>query len=400
MQVAHSDFGCGTNPFAAASARLAPLLIISPMFPPMAGGLPDHTDHLAAALSRHFAVTVLTSPGVEKDRSAFAVRPEVVNWQNGGQILGAIEKVGPEGPILWQYVPHMYGRGGVNLKLPSVLEKLRADRRRQLVLVHEVAAPFSWWPHRSAYALAQRIMWRAVKRNADAMGISTGGWLEQFLARDPSLTERAFLTPSPSNLPVIETGVDHRQKWLKAANLSRARRILGFFGTVGAGKQFEWVLAAWRAVRRIEPASALIVIGGKPVVPLDPDEQGLFHALGYADARTASEALQALDLLVLPFVDGVSERRSSFMAGLAHGVPVLTTAGPATGKELRDAEFLHRVETDLPAFCRAATELISHPDTLQATGDKARAAYRARYDWPRLAERIADRISPWLERSR
>ncbi len=34
--------------------------------------------------------------------------------------------------------------------------------------------------------------------------------------------------------------------------------------------------------------------------------------------------------MIQPFLDGVTTRRTSVMAGLAHGLPIVTTSGPLT----------------------------------------------------------------------
>ncbi len=360
------------------------------MFPPMEGGLPGHTDRLAAALSSHFEVTVVTSPGVERDRP-FRVLADLGDWSSSRRISNAVQDADPKAPVLWQYVPHMYGRGGVNLGLARVFREFRTAGRRQVALVHEIAAPFSWWPHRSWYALAHRMMWRALASSADGLGISTAGWLEKLRAT-MERPDRLFLAPSPSNLPVLPVEANHREKWRAGLGLGSARRVLGYFGTVGAGKQFEWVVRAWQMAREREPATALVVVGAKPALALNAEEARWFRGLGYLEEAEASAALQAIDLLVLPFVDGVSERRSSFMAGLAHGCPVVTTLGPATGSTLRGSVFFRGVAVDCPELSAATSSLVSDEVECRRLGKAARTAYLEGYDWPQLAAQLAKRV--------
>lgn len=369
-----------------------PLLVISPMFPPMEGGLPHHTDALAGVLSAHFQVTLLTSTGVETDRS-FKIAATIGNWQAPDDIQRAATGLAPAGPVLWQYVPHMYGRGGMNLRLPQVWRAFHQQGRRQVFIAHEIRAPLSLWPHRLAYALSHRWMWRAVRAHADAVGVSTAGWLERpdTMGGRP---EKFFLAPSPSNLPLVPVGPDHARRWRADHDLGDVRRVLGFFGSPGTGKQFDWVLAAWRAARRTEPATALVIIGGKPEVALASDEQRWFRPLGYLALREASEALQALDVLGLPFVDGVSERRSSFMAGLAHGVPIVTLLGPATGAELRTTDGFVGVAATVDDYAASVTALLGDPDRRRALARRSRERYASRYDWPCLAELLRQRLVP------
>jgi glycosyltransferase involved in cell wall biosynthesis len=62
----------------------------------------------------------------------------------------------------------------------------------------------------------------------------------------------------------------------------------------------------------------------------EPRLAGRISASGSLEARALSLHLQACDLLLQPYPDGVSCRRTSFMAGLAHGRAIVTTSGAAT----------------------------------------------------------------------
>lgn len=376
----------------AAFGDLEPLLIISGMFPPMHGGLPDHTDRLAHALSGGRSVTVLTSAGVDRDRP-FGVAAEIRSWHDGRGLVSAVRRLAPEGPILWQYVPHMYGRGGVNRAVPWGMERLKRDGRRQVVIAHEIRAPYSLWPHRSFYAAAHRWMWRRVRGAADAIGISTAGWLERLRLTDPS-GDRLFLAPSPSNLSVVPVEAGHRAAWCREKGMPGAAGVVGFFGSVGTGKQFDWVLSGWRQIRRREPATALVVIGGRPEPELMEDEREWFKPLGYLDGDSASRALQAMDLLMLPFEDGVSERRSSFMAGLAHGLAVVTTHGEGTGEALRGADYYRGVPVTggRDAFAVAAGAMMADRAGRGAMARRAGESYAALYDWRCLAATLGRQL--------
>ena len=120
-----------------------------------------------------------------------------------------------------------------------------------------------------------------------------------------------------------------------------------------------------------------------------PELQALYHPLGYLPADQVSAALQGIDVLALPFVDGVSERRGSFMSGLSHGCAIVTTHGHSTGPTLRNADFFQAVaEGQREAFAHSVTALLKDECAWRQLGQRAEAAYRNRYDWPRLAEII------------
>lgn len=376
---------------------MAPLLVVSPLFPPRQGGLPDHTDHLVRRLNGEHPTAVLTSIGPVPDRP-YPVHATVGPWQQETPLLAAIRTASPTGPILWQYVPHMYGRGGVNLALPRVVRRMRTEGRRQVVLAHEIAAPFSPWPHRSFYALAHRLMWRGLVASADAIGISTDAWRERLEGGRPARAAGTtfFLAPSPSNLPVVPVAEDHARRWRASQGITDHALILGFFGSPGSGKQFEWVVGAWREVRRRWPETVLVLVGGRAEPGLTSTEAAAFRSLGYLSPGPASEAIQAMDLLLLPFVDGVSERRSSFMAGLAHGRPILTTRGPGTGRALGsgDGYVGVAVREGSAGFAAAASALAGDAPRRAALAVQARGRYAANYGWDRLGATVLAHLDP------
>jgi glycosyltransferase involved in cell wall biosynthesis len=61
-----------------------------------------------------------------------------------------------------------------------------------------------------------------------------------------------------------------------------------------------------------------------------PGLRNRLHATGPLPADAVAVHLAACDLLLQPFPDGVSTRRGSVMAGLALGLPIVTSDGPAT----------------------------------------------------------------------
>lgn len=369
-----------------------PVTIISPLLPPLRGGLADHTRRLAEGFSRHHPTGVVSSreaaplPGVE-------VRNVISDWHDGGTLEAELLKTPSDGVFIWQYVPHMYGRGGVNFAISSLITRLKAAGRRQIVIGHEIKAPLYWRPHWFFYGVCHRVYWRRIRRAADAIGISTEAWLQRWRADWSDSRAEFFVVPSPSNFPVVEIPPDHSTRWRAGHNLSPDTRVIAYFGTLSAAKQLDWVLEAWRSANRAGMKTALAVIGASPELQLEPELKPLYRPLGYLDEPSVSEALQAVNLLALPFVDGASERRTTITAGLAHGTPILTTIGPSTGTTLRGANFLKAVRSETPsAFAEAATGLLGNASELNRLGIAAREAYRRDYSWDVVIDRLRKHI--------
>jgi glycosyltransferase involved in cell wall biosynthesis len=166
-------------------------------------------------------------------------------------------------------------------------------------------------------------------------------------------------------------------------------RVLAFFGTLGAAKLFDWVMTSWQKAFSQERPVALVVIGDRPKVHVPAFLSAFFKPLGFLPTEAVSKALQAIDVLALPFFDGVSERRGSFMAGLDHGCAIVTTIGFSTGPTLRKARFFEAVTvTERDAFAEKAKKLLLADHQRRELGHAARQAYQSQYQWPRLTEKL------------
>jgi glycosyltransferase involved in cell wall biosynthesis len=361
--------------------------------PPAPGGLADHSANLAATLAGHRDVQVLTSSGAATD-PRFEVRSVVADWHDAAGVEAAVGACAPGAALLWQYVPHMYGRGGVNLAVPTLMERFRGQGRRQVLIAHEIMAPLHWKPHWLAYALWHRWAWKRIRRSVDAVGVSTEGWIAHWSNHWADVPGGdVFLLPSPSNFPVMPVPSDHRTRWKAELGLSPETTVLAYFGTLNSAKQPDWVFAAWRAARSAGIPTALAVIGGKPSPVLTPEEEPCYRPLGFLDAASVSRALQAVDLLLLPFSDGVAERRTTITAGLAHGTPILTTVGASTGKTLRAAQFLRSVDAADPrAFQQEAVRLLASTQERLRISHLATEAYCDAYSWEVVARRLLARL--------
>ena len=358
----------------------------------MRGGLADHTDLLARTLAAENAVAVLTTVGAETQRD-FAVRASVEDWRDARAVLAALNLAPPEGEILWQYVPHMYGRGGVNPALPRVVQSLRLRGRNQLLLAHEIAAPFSLWPQRFWYALAHRWQWHQLLPPAHFVGFSTEAWLDEWSARRPAHREMFGLVPSPSNMPRVPVPEGHAERWRLAHGLQAGTKIIAHFCTLSAAKQMPWVLQAWRQCHLAGAPVALVLIGGGEAVEVSVELKPWLKPLGHLPSVEVSAALQAADVLALPFVDGVSERRASFMAGLQHGCAVATTIGHNTGRSLGGAGFFAAAPADQPdQFAAQVSRLLADAGERRRLSLSGMAAYESRYGWPRVEEILAARL--------
>lgn len=171
---------------------------------------------------------------------------------------------------------------------------------------------------------------------------------------------------------------------------SERARALVYFGQIGPGKGLEAFLDVAERVRAAAPDVEAVVIGSAPdracpvfrAVAERAGAQGLRLVLD-AEPERVSEELSRARVALLPFPDGVSEKRGSAIACLEHGLAVVTTHSDKTPDWLRSATVRHDGTEATASRIRA---LLDCPSA--AAPDLDAAAFRA-LRWPDIAERHA-----------
>jgi glycosyltransferase involved in cell wall biosynthesis len=112
-----------------------------------------------------------------------------------------------------------------------------------------------------------------------------------------------------------------------------------------------------------------------------PRLASLVHATGKLPAEELSDHLAACDILIQPYPDGVSSRRTSVMAGLAHGKPIVATTGELTETLWSQSDAVALAAAgDTQAFVEHVRRLrLDAPERLRA-GAAARRFYQERFD--------------------
>lgn len=291
------------------------------------------------------------------------------------------------GWILIQYNPFAYGRWGVAPGL--VVEALRFRRAARVPLV--VSVHEAWVgpgdrgraPWRSALMGSyQHAQLAALLRVADVVLAATEALVRK-------VGHDAVHVPVASNITPVEiTRLDARGR----LRLSRDAIVICLFGTGHPSRALEFAAAAIERIAAERGPAAIKVLNlglGAPELGLRPEIA--VETPGHLDGDELSVRLHAADVLLLPFTDGLSTRRTTLMAGLAHGLPVVGLYGPETDKVLTGnprALTLTPVG-DIDAFARATLALLDDPGRLRTTAEAGRALYASRFDWPITARRVA-----------
>ena len=120
-----------------------------------------------------------------------------------------------------------------------------------------------------------------------------------------------------------------------------------------------------------------------------PDWRGRLHATGYVASDRLGDHLAACDLLIQPYPDGVTTRRTSVMTGLARGCAVVTTAGHLTEPLWAEQGAVALVDVADPVrFAEAADALLRDTDARGRLGARAREVYDAHFSVSRLVHTL------------
>jgi hypothetical protein len=362
--------------------------VITGEYPPQPGGVADYTRQIARGLVEAGDRVEVWAPAGAREQESIEREPGVGVHRLSGrfgvmslwQLDRAISRFPPPRRLLVQYVPHAFGSKGVNIPFCLWVRSRRRDST--WVMFHEVMfqADGDPRPSRQALALANRLMATLVAGAAERAFVSIPGWRPLV---EPLLSPGATLTwlPVPSAIPFVK---DSAATAAIRSRFAEGRPLVGHFGTYGdaVGTLLEKTLKELAAISdchvlllgdRSDVASGRITAG-------HPSLAGRLFATGRLTAPELSRHIAACDLMLQPYPDGVSTRRTSAMVALAHGRALVTTSGWLTEPIWADAGAAVLSPVDQPqALAAAASRLLSDERQRDEMGSRAAALYDARF---------------------
>jgi len=356
-------------------------------FPPQPGGVSDHTWQVAEGLRRAGCAVHVWAPGEAREDTG----PEGVTVHRLAEGFGVrgLRRLERElarlpGPrrLLVQYVPHAFGYRAMNV--PFALWLARRKAEEVWVLFHEAVFPWGWerpWRHNVLGAVT-RGMAALLTARADRLLVSTPAWgayLPERLRRVP-----IEWLPVPSNLPTSPSPAAVAEA-RAALSAGPEQVLIGHLGTYQAlvAGLLEEVLPGLLAQ---EPHRRAILTGrgseafARTLTGRHPELAGRVLALGGQPAERLAATLRACDMLLQPFSDGLSTRRSSVMAGLGLGLPLVSNVGEATEPLWHGSGALALAPSPTGAALREAAEsLLSTPERWPGLGRRAADFYATHF---------------------
>ena len=378
--------------------------LITSEYPPAPGGVSDYTAAVAAGLAQAGDEVHVWCPAAV-DHAAAAASPSAGvtvhaiagSWSrpDRDRLDAALNEIPGAKHLLVQWVPHAFGRRSMNIGFCRWMRRRAGAGDVLDVMVHEPGLGFGEGSlQHNAAAAVHRVMLALLLDRARQVWISIPAWAEVLRPWAFRRDDLSFeWLPVPSNVPVQslngQVGARRTELLGGAEGL-----ILGHFSTYPASTRL--------ALRELLPP----LLAAAPDLHVQLLGRGaeaaageLETALGRHAARVhvspsatparLSRDLQSCDLLLQPYADGASSRRTTLMAALAHGLPVVTTTGRLSEPLWKESNSVAAMAAgDLPGLARTVLELARQPEKRQLMSAAARETYQSRFSIERSIQAL------------
>lgn len=368
------------------SERPITWVFITGGYPPQRGGVSDYTYQLAQRLAQRGTVHV------------FAPHCDIPDVPDSVIVHRLLGRYGPRGLLrltrelaklpktrrtIVQYVTQSFGAKGINFLFAVWLWMFR--KMGVWVMFHEVAISpqeAQSFPHR-VHARLTELMACIVARSAEVAFVSTETWIPWIKRLSPRA--HVVCVPVPSNVEIEVDPADINDARDRLQNGETETLVVGHFGTYRE--------AATR-IFLTEIVPKLLAVPGRKMLFLgqngDTFAQSMaekFPALasrisgpGATNPKNLAAYISACDILLQPYPDGATTRRTTLVATLALGRPVITSQGSNTEPLWRDSNAVVLVPSgDVDALICAANELLSSDAARTRIGERARQLYQEHF---------------------
>jgi glycosyltransferase involved in cell wall biosynthesis len=383
--------------------------LVTSEYPPQPGGVSDYTQLVARGLvAAGDAVHVWAarrddSENHGAENRATAAKSVQVHREFGKFAPADLRRVGKlldqfPAPrrLLVQWVPQGFGYRSVNLAFCWWLwgrAKVKHDRVE--LMVHEPFLPFREGTRKQDLAAAaHRLMITLLLNAASRVWVSIPSWETQLRPFALGKNKPFAWLPVPSNIPVVDDPAGSAE--VRARYAVSGRSLVGHFGAYDAYLTKAMLeLLPPLVSENVKLAVVLLGNGSTDLrtrlLALHPGLSQSVYATGRLSAAELSRHVSACDLMLQPYQDGVSGRRTSVMTALAHGIPVVTTSGKATESCWHEsgAVNLSPVEdrTALPAAIR---RLLADPVELRRLARAGHILYEDRFALRHIVAQLRD----------
>jgi glycosyltransferase involved in cell wall biosynthesis len=379
------------------------ILFVTGEYPPMRGGVGAYTAELGRTLqSQGVDVSVFTSLGMnptvgikpqDGEDSSFYPQsyPQVTHW--GWTTVGKIARFAHQHGVDWLHVQYQTAAFQMHPAINFAPYLWRRWGLRTAWTYHDLLVPY-------LFPKAGRFLRRWVTERPTFAANFTTVTNEADHRQLAGRVEPLFKIPIGSNVEGQTLSFAQRQARRRERGYADDALVISYFGFLNRSKGGLTLIETLDKLVRAGRNAHLLMIG-EQVGASDPtnyrylqEVEGRIVALGLADrvqwtghqsdAEVGAD-LNAADLLFMPYVDGVSLRRGTLMAGLVNGCAIVTTYPQDPLPELVDGRDLLAVPPeDAAAGASAILRIADDPALAGRLRSNARYASE-QFAWSAIA---------------
>ncbi len=377
------------------------LHVLTGAYPPQTGGVSDYCAAVASGFSDVGVPIHIWSSGVpagdlpaELPGVALHRLPALFSVRGLRRLARALDQTSAPRVLLLQYSPNVLGWRGMNL-FACLWLLMRSRRDEVRVMFHEPYFYFSLrHPLYNVLAVVQRLMAVALLGASRQVYVSSSTWVSRLRPYMWFGDRPLQWLPVPANVPRCddEAAVQRCRHELSGGN--PGVRVVGHFGTYGAHVRsvLEPCLAALAARDsrlRVACLGRHSAAFARDLASRVPALRGRVVASGGLASTEVSAWIRACDVMVQPFLDGVTTRRGSLMAALVNGAPTVTTVGALTEAFwLQEDGIVLAPAGDAPGLADRVIELLGDETRRRALGSAAADLYERRFSVRHSVQRL------------
>lgn len=362
----------------------------------MQGGVGAYTHELAKAfVQQGHQVSILTDQRAQASEPGITVAPHIKSWNRASVFQVRQWALSNHFDVInIQYEAAAFQMAGLVHLLPS-----RLTGTPIVTTFHDLMVPYLF---PKAGPLRYRTLLRLARTSRGV--IVTNRQDEAQLWAERGMPAVRYI-PIGSNIPDVLPPDYDRAAWRAQLEIPAAGLVIGYFGFLNASKGIDTLLESIAFSGQQGLNVYLLMIGGR-TGSSDPSNERYAQSIDQAIERLSlgsrlrwtgfvtdpqvSAHLHACDMIALPYTDGVSFRRGSFMAALSHGCAIITTVPEVTTPELQDGMNVRLIPPrNAPALSAAIRDLADDPTLCQRLQMNARLLAQT-FAWNRIAAQSLD----------
>lgn len=367
-------------------------------YPPMQGGVGAFTQELSRALAAQgHEIFIFTDHRASppQNNGAIQVTADAHSWR--WSTLGRIGRWTAAHRL--DVVNIQYQAAAYNMSAFVHILPMRLDGVAVVTTFHDLLVPYLF--PKAGPLRTQAVL--TLARSSDGVIVTNPVDQERLVSTNTAQHLRHI--PIGSNIAPSPPHGYNRAVWRDAHGFQPSDVVVGYFGFLNASKGIETLLQGIKIARGNGLPVKLLMIGGRTgtsdptniVFAREIDElierldlSDHVHWTGFVDDEQVSGHLKAVDMVALPYRDGVSFRRGSLMAALTHGCAIITTRPEFNTPELEGDRAARLIPPDSPTALAVAIEDLAENPALCEQMSRSAAALAAQFTWDTIAARTSE----------